>query len=100
MRWKHACAVVMMLAGATAFAQLLLPWTLCLLVAAADGTGAAPTEGDNFPHPVIGWEIPPDVDIVGLPAGVNPIKRFDDYSWKTFVAITWPSVSDKRDVPD
>jgi hypothetical protein len=30
----------------------------------------------------------------------NPIKRFDDYSWRLFIALNWPSADGKRGVPD
>jgi hypothetical protein len=29
-----------------------------------------------------------------------PFACFDDYSWKTFVALNWPSVAGRRNVPD
>jgi len=37
-----------------------------------------------------------------VPAGFggNPIVFFDDYSWRSFVAVVWPAKSGQRGVPD
>jgi hypothetical protein len=62
--------------------------------------------GDKFPEPTISPDSPKDVDLTGFPVdaqgrpGANPIKRFDDYSWRLFVAVNWPSTVGKRGVPD
>lgn len=44
-------------------------------------------------------QVPTDVCI---PAGFggNPIQYFDDYSWRTFIALVWPAASGQRGVPD
>lgn len=37
-----------------------------------------------------------------VPAGFlgNPIAFFDDYSWRTFIAMVWPAQAGQRGVPD
>ena len=50
--------------------------------------------------PVITSSTPPsDVEI---PEGFrgNPIGFFDDFSWKTFIALVWPALQGQRGVPD
>jgi hypothetical protein len=52
------------------------------------------------PPPVITSSTPPsDVEI---PEGFrgNPIAFFDDFSWKTFIALVWPALEGERGVPD
>ena len=41
-------------------------------------------------------------DDVCIPTGFAalPIKFFDDYSWKSFIAMVWPAASGKRGIPD
>jgi hypothetical protein len=54
----------------------------------------------NPPTPSISSaQVPSDVCIPsGFPG--NPIVFFDDYSWKSFIALVWPSVAGKRGMPD
>ena len=54
----------------------------------------------NTPSVVINSpEAPPDVCIPDGFAG-NPIQFFDDYSWRTFIAMVWPARQGQRGVPD
>jgi len=32
--------------------------------------------------------------------GGNPIAFFDDYSWRSFIALVWPALNGQRGVPD
>ena len=43
----------------------------------------------------------PPADVC-IPAGFadNPIQFFDDYSWRTFIAMVWPAKEGQRGVPD
>src|ERR1043165_5402890 len=56
-------------------------------------TGCAPR-----PVPTISSRIPSDVCI---PDGFTDIATdyFDDYSWRTFVALVWPAAAGHRGVP-
>lgn len=49
--------------------------------------------------PTVSPQIPTDVCI---PAGFsgNPIAFFDDYSWRTFIAVVWPALNGQRGMPD
>jgi hypothetical protein len=45
--------------------------------------------------------VPTDVCIPdGFPINENPVQYFDDYSWRAFVAIVWPALSNQRGMPD
>jgi hypothetical protein len=52
------------------------------------------------PPPVIDSAVPPDD--VCIPGGFpgNPIAFFDDYSWRTFLAMVWPAAQGQRGAPD
>src|SRR5690349_25111684 len=53
----------------------------------------------NPPAPSISSStVPTDVD--SFPSGCLPINFFDDYSWKTFIALIWPALAGQRGVPD
>jgi hypothetical protein len=44
-------------------------------------------------------QVPQDVCIPqGFPG--NPIAYFDDYSWRTFIALVWPALNGQRGMPD
>ncbi|MDB5089762.1 MAG: hypothetical protein JWR09_3756 [Mucilaginibacter sp.] len=64
--------------------------------AAADTAAVASTD---TPATILSPVIPGDVQI---PAGtkVQPIVFFNDYSWRIFVALTWPAKQDARGVAD
>lgn len=77
------------------------------LQASSEGAGVAEREVQAAPEPA-----PPTTPIPDPPAdvadganqaaqlGVNPIKFFDDYSWKMFIALNWPAKAGARGVPD
>ncbi len=45
--------------------------------------------------------VPADVCIpADFPKKANPIAFFDDYSWRSFVALVWPALPGKRGAPD
>jgi len=74
------------------------PWKLtagiCLLSAIfATGEDLPP------PTPVVSFELPSEVDAPVDP-DVNAIAVFDDYSWRAFIAINWPTKPGIRGVPD
>jgi hypothetical protein len=77
-------------------------WTLAVVLAAAAcepvfaSGGACPRE----PVPDISSsQIPPDVCI---PVNFTDVATdyFDDYSWRTFVALVWPAAPARRGLPD
>jgi hypothetical protein len=53
----------------------------------------------QMPPPTISPDIPNDV---AIPAGFagDPTVFFDDFSWRSFVALSWPAVSGQRGVAD
>ena len=52
------------------------------------------------PVPVINSSVvPTDVSIPASFSG-NPIAFFDDYSWRTFIALVWPGKMNERGVAD
>ena len=74
------------------------PWsvasTLCLL-------SAFLVSGEDLPHPVpvIGFEMPSEIDAPVDP-DANQIATFDDYSWRAFIALNWPAKMGVRGLPD
>ncbi len=73
----------------------------CLLALSLVGPlFAQPPACPNAPVPGISsWQTPADVCVpAGFPG--NPIAFFDDYSWKTFIALVWPAKTGQRGVPD
>jgi len=54
--------------------------------------------GEAIPVPTISPVIPQDVAIP--PGGGNPIAFFDDFSWRSFIALGWPAMTDQRGVAD
>ena len=74
----------------------------CLTIAALVTAGAAPplqVPGcPRQPTPAISRELPADVCI---PEGLTglAVDQFDDYSWRAFVALVWPSDDSRRGVP-
>lgn len=53
----------------------------------------------NLPPATISPAFPADVCIPASSAGV-PFAFFDDFSWRTFVAAVWPSLTQRRGLPD
>jgi len=70
----------------------LLELTVTLLL-------AVPTAEAQLPTPTVSPDAPLDVEI---PAGFmgDPVAFFDNYSWRTFVALNWPAATDGRGKPD
>jgi hypothetical protein len=55
----------------------------------------------DHPQPKVNPTIPEDAEIpAALPATQIPIAFFDDFSWRSFLALNWPAVPDKRGVAD
>jgi hypothetical protein len=109
MRRQTSGVFLIPVVGATAVLLAALLWRIPVAPETLGGIarGAPPaTVGDDFPTPSGDWNLPKDVDLGGFPLNpdgspaANPIKRFDDYSWKMFIAMNWPSVDGKRGVPD
>lgn len=49
--------------------------------------------------PTVSSTAPRDVEISAGFSG-DPVRFFDDFSWRTFVALNWPAVEDQRGEPD
>lgn len=46
-------------------------------------------------------QVPCDVCIpTSFPSSANAIAFFDDYSWRSFIALVWPALNGQRGVPD
>jgi hypothetical protein len=73
-----------------------------LLLASAPGPAfaQAPPQCPNPPLVTISSpQLPSDVCIpAGFPG--NPIAFFDDFSWRSFIAMVWPVQQGMRGVPD
>jgi hypothetical protein len=65
--------------------------------------GTAQSQGakcpDNPPPNINSPQAPEDVCIPDGFGG-NPIRYFDDFSWRSFIAMVWPSKSGQRGQPD
>jgi hypothetical protein len=60
-----------------------------------------PAPGTNLPPATISPVLPSDVDIpTDFPSDCNPIAFFDDFSWKSFIAMVWPVLEGQRGAPD
>jgi hypothetical protein len=70
--------------------------TILNLIQAARAQSACP----NPPVVAVAMpNVPADVCVpVGFPG--NPIQFFDDFSWKSFVALVWPALNGQRGKPD
>lgn len=65
--------------------------------------GANPAHSQNCPAIPIPTITSPQVpDDVCIPQGFpdNPIQFFDDYSWRSFIALVWPASNGHRGQPD
>jgi hypothetical protein len=64
---------------------------------------AMPSSAQTCPNPPVptisSHAVPADVCI---PSGfsANPIQFFDDFSWRSFVALVWPALNGQRGTPD
>jgi hypothetical protein len=64
------------------------------------GAARAQANGCPPPTPSISSSQPPiDVSIPSTCNG-NPIAYFDDFSWRSFLAMVWPGLKGQRGVPD
>jgi hypothetical protein len=70
-----------------------------LLLASASGPASAQAQCPNSPTVTISSQLPSDVCIPAGFAG-NPIAFFDDFSWRSFIAMVWPVQQGQRGVPD
>lgn len=83
----------------------ITPGILALVPSAAHAQSACPnpvplsiaTPDLNAPAATL---VPDDVCTPAQIPGGNPIAYFDDYSWKTFIALVWPAMSGSRGTPD
>jgi hypothetical protein len=76
------------------FGKMLLA---CIGIAAACIAQPATAQ---VPAPAVSPDALPDVP--PTPAGENPFPFFDNYSWRSFIALNWPAMSgaDNRGLPD
>ena len=65
----------------------------------AQPTAKCPSPVPKAPPTTIAPQVPEDVCIPAGFAG-NPIDFFDDYSWRSFIALIWPAKSGQRGQPD
>jgi hypothetical protein len=77
----------------------------CLLIASLTFGSAAALGQSSCPDPPVpsikSSDVPNDVCIPsGFPQNQNPIRFFDDYSWRAFVAMVWPAANGQRGKPD
>jgi hypothetical protein len=64
-----------------------------MLISTLNGFSQSPPPVINSP------KVPPDVAIPnGFPG--NPIAFFDDFSWRSFIALVWPAQKGQRGQPD
>jgi hypothetical protein len=74
----------------------------CVVTALAMGVPWAAHAQPQCPNPpvvTISAQPPPDV-CIPMDFGGNPIKFFDDFSWRSFIALVWPVQDGMRGVPD
>jgi hypothetical protein len=82
-----AVALLMMSASLPAFAQASCPSPV-----------PVPVPPPNLAAP--GATLVPDDVCIPPSFQGNPIAYFDDYSWRAFVALVWPSLNGQRGTPD
>ena len=70
-----------------------------LVVAVQSGLLVEHAAAQPLPTPVVSPDAKPDVPQT---PGPSPFPFFDDYSWRSFIALNWPATSDpmKRGQPD
>jgi hypothetical protein len=85
----------------TTNAKLRTAGALFLVVSAFAATDTALAQTcPNPPVPTItSSQVPSDV-CIPQGFGGNPITFFDDYSWRTFIAMVWPVANGQRGHPD
>lgn len=55
--------------------------------------------GAQIPAPTVSPDAPADVEIPDGFGG-DPVAFFDDFSWRSFVALNWPALDGRRGLPD
>lgn len=75
---------------------------ILLIITLAGGSNAPAKAPNPRPTPVINSpQVPSDVAIPDdFPGDQNPIAFFDDFSWRSFIALVWPALKDQRGKPD
>src|SRR5215204_547836 len=74
---------------------------IALSVMSLTPTNLAHAQPEAIPEPTISPDVPTEVEVPeGFPG--NPIAFFDDFSWRSFVALNWPAdlSRDRRGMPD
>jgi hypothetical protein len=84
------------------FSALLVALSCAALRPPDTGADPAATQraSADFPQAIISPKVPPDVESPSTVKEADSQPFFDDLSWRTFVALNWPAVEGKRDVPD
>jgi hypothetical protein len=80
----------------------LCPVGCVIVLSGVLSAGAARAQTNDCPPPTpsISSSQPPiDVSIPSTCTG-NPIAYFDDFSWRSFLAMVWPGLKGQRGVPD
>src|SRR5882672_8935222 len=78
----------------------LLGLVLVQATAAAQEFIECPANAPVQPQPTISHQMFSDACISGDFHGLNPIEYFDDYSWRSFLALLWPAKQGYRGMPD
>src|SRR4051794_28807186 len=78
--------------GATVSVALFFAWAVRGGPVAAQVQPPGPPPA-GFPAAKVSPDIPadPDFSTFAGEAGTVPIAQFDDYSWRTFIALNWPA---------
>jgi hypothetical protein len=62
---------------------------------------ASTTMPQGGPQPTVSYRMLSDVCFIEqFPIGSLPILLFDDFSWRSFIALAWPAKDGQRGVPD
>jgi hypothetical protein len=62
---------------------------------------ASATMPQGGPQPTVSYRMPGDVCFVEqFPPSSLPILLYDDFSWRSFIALVWPAKDGQRGVPD
>jgi hypothetical protein len=80
-----------------------IPYVTGAFVLGASLFGGCASAQSPCPNPPVPSITSPDVPRdVCVPSGFgdNPIRFFDDYSWRAFIAMVWPAANGKRGKPD
>lgn len=80
----------------TAFTRFFQFAVFCLIIAGLSQRMSAQNVCPPPPHSISDPNLPTDV----VPCATNGINDFDDFSWRSFVALVWPAVQGQRGAPD